>query len=497
MIIKDVCPAVELPYGYSLSENTEGKRDGDHRAFVQHILLAIDFSLICISALAAWYFRFVFHVPAVSVWSLSSRELFEHDMAFLLLYAVLFVLFAYARRLYTYSQTVPRRRTVFDVLKSSGSAALIVTSFIYLSGNKLISREVIGATVLLSAATLAIRRLTFPGRSSAVRRNVVIVGAGRVGQALSRYLSTNPLLGYTFIGYIDRHRADRCSGREDLDDTEVLGSIEDLEVIGKTYFIDEILVTLSGDRNLVKYVALYAKGAGIDMRVVPDLYDGLAYGVPVEFIGQFPLLAVHQERIPTLQLFLKRVFDEVVSASALLSFLPLFAVVALAIKLDSRGPVFHHSNRVGKKGRIFPCHKFRTMVVDAERQQKDLAHLNERNGVLFKIDKDPRITSLGRLLRKYSIDELPQLWNVLKGEMSLVGPRPPLPGEYKQYAIGHLRRLEVVPGITGLWQVEARQSPSFDDYINRDLEYVENWSIWLDFNLLLRTVLVVLAGTGS
>jgi exopolysaccharide biosynthesis polyprenyl glycosylphosphotransferase len=498
LMIKDICPAVELPYCNSLSENTDGRRDGDHRAFVQNILLAIDFSLICISALASWYFRFVFQVPAASVWSLSSRERFEHDMAFLLLYAILFVLFAYARKLYTHSLTVPRRRAVFDVLKSSGSAALIVTSFIYLSGNKLISREVIGATVLLSAATLAIRRLTFPGRSSAVHRNVVIVGAGRVGQALSRYLSTNPLLGYTFIGYIDRHRADRYSSPEDLNDTaSILGSIEDLEVIGKTYFIDEILVTLSGDRNLVKDVALYAKGAGIDLRVVPDLYDGLAYGVPVEFIGQFPLLAVHQEQIPTLQLFLKRVFDGVVSASALLFFMPLFAVVALAIKLDSRGPVFHHSNRVGKKGRTFPCHKFRTMVVDAERQQKDLAHLNERDGVLFKIDKDPRITSMGRLLRKYSIDELPQLWNVLKGEMSLVGPRPPLPGEYKQYAIGHLRRFEVVPGITGLWQVEARQSPSFDDYINLDLEYVENWSIWLDFNLLLRTVLVVLAGTGS
>ena len=311
-------------------------------------------------------------------------------------------------------------------------------------------------------------------------------------------MSANPELGYAFIGYIDRSKVGRYSTPGDLDGTvPVLGDIEDLDVIGKTHFIDEILVTLPSDRELVKDVAAYAKGAGVDLRVVPDLYDGLAYGVPIEYLGQFPLLAVHQHQIPTVQLIFKRVIDIVISISALLFLLPLFAVVAVAIKLSSRGPVFHHAYRVGKKGHPFLCHKFRTMVLNAERQQKDLAHLNERDGLLFKINKDPRITPLGRILRKYSIDELPQLWNVLRGEMSLVGPRPPLPGEYKQYAIGHLRRFEVVPGITGLWQVEARQSPSFDDYINLDLEYVENWSIWLDFNLLLRTVLVVLAGTGS
>jgi lipopolysaccharide/colanic/teichoic acid biosynthesis glycosyltransferase len=136
------------------------------------------------------------------------------------------------------------------------------------------------------------------------------------------------------------------------------------------------------------------------------------------------------------------------------------------------------------------------MVADAEQQQKTFAHLNERDGVLFKITNDPRMTTLGRILRKYSIDELPQFWNVLKGEMSLVGPRPALPNERRQYAIDHLRRLEVAPGVTGLWQVEARQSSSFDDYINLDLEYIENWSLWLDLKILCRTVFVVLTGTG-
>jgi lipopolysaccharide/colanic/teichoic acid biosynthesis glycosyltransferase len=151
---------------------------------------------------------------------------------------------------------------------------------------------------------------------------------------------------------------------------------------------------------------------------------------------------------------------------------------------------------LGKKGSTFTCHKFRTMVADAETRKESLQHLNERDGILFKISNDPRVTKLGRFLRKWSLDELPQLWNVLKGDMSLVGPRPPVPDEYRQYAVEHLRRLEVVPGLTGLWQVYSRQSSSFDDYIKLDIEYVDSWSVWLDITLIAKTFYVVLAGTG-
>lgn len=498
MTTKDIGSTLEPGLKHnSVSENTDDRRGRDHYAFAQNVLLVTDFSLICISALAAWYFRFVFHVSAASAWSLSSRERFEHDMAFLLLYAILFLLFAYTRKLYVHPSTMSRRRAVSDVLKSAGFAALIVTSLIYLSGNKLISREVISSTIVLSAATLVIRRLFFQWRDFGIKRNIVIVGAGRIGLALSQYLSANPQLGYVFVGFIDRRLADHYSIPPDVDDkTPTLGSIADLEAVRKTYFIDEILVTLPCDRNLVKDVAVYAKRAGIDLRVVPDLYDGLAYGASFEFLGQIPLLAVYQQSVPVLPLFFKRLFDIVFSASALLLVVPVLVVVAVAIKLNSRGPIFYHSRRVGKKGEPFSCHKFRTMVADAEQQQKTFAHLNERDGVLFKITNDPRVTTLGRILRKYSIDELPQFWNVLKGEMSLVGPRPALPNERRQYAIDHLRRLEVAPGVTGLWQVEARQSSSFDDYINLDLEYIENWSLWLDLKILCRTVFVVLTGTG-
>jgi len=171
--------------------------------------------------------------------------------------------------------------------------------------------------------------------------------------------------------------------------------------------------------------------------------------------------------------------------------------IAIAIKLDSAGPVFYFSERIGKKGRVFGCIKFRTMVNDAEKRRADILHLNERDGVLFKITDDPRITRLGRFLRKYSLDELPQFFNVLHGDMSIVGPRPPLASEVQEYKLNHLRRLDVTPGITGLWQVQSRQDPSFDSYISLDVTYIENWSVWLDFKIILRTIGVVIAGTGS
>ena len=171
-------------------------------------------------------------------------------------------------------------------------------------------------------------------------------------------------------------------------------------------------------------------------------------------------------------------------------------VIAILIKYDSEGPVFYNSVRLGKKGNTFICHKFRTMVADAEMRKESLQHLNERDGILFKISNDPRVTKLGRFLRKWSLDELPQLWNVMKGDMSLVGPRPPIPDEFKKYAVEHLRRLEVVPGLTGMWQVQSRQSSSFDDYIKLDLKYVDSWSVWLDITLIAKTFYVVLAGTG-
>jgi exopolysaccharide biosynthesis polyprenyl glycosylphosphotransferase len=206
---------------------------------------------------------------------------------------------------------------------------------------------------------------------------------------------------------------------------------------------------------------------------------------------------LHRGHVPELGLMLKRVMDMALAALAVIMLAPILIVIAIAVKLDSPGPILFVSERLGKKGIVFRCIKFRTMVRDADKRRSDVLHMNERDGVLFKIANDPRITRVGRLLRKYSLDELPQFFNVLRGEMSIVGPRPPLASEVREYKLSHLRRLDVMPGITGLWQVQARRDPSFDNYISLDTTYVDNWSIWLDLKILARTIAVVVAGTGS
>jgi exopolysaccharide biosynthesis polyprenyl glycosylphosphotransferase len=472
-------------------------RSDNHR-FTRHFLLVADFALVWLASFVAWWFRFVVNSQPIAVgdyWTAYSRH-----AAYLYLYAVLFLLFAYGRNLYVPPRRPRFRDEVFDVLKVSLSATIVLSAFIYILGNKSISREVIVGTLICSFFFLVAWRafLRFPGVGGLTEtRNVLIIGAGPAGQAVYRYLQQTPQLGYSVRGFTDRRSCSRDSGSpEGTLGQPILGPISELDSILRAHFIDEVLITLPGARDLIREIVIQARQSGIHVRVVPELYDGLALGAPIEAMGEFPTMTLHYRTIPALQLMIKRSFDAIMSALALVLLSPVFLLIAILVKLDSKGPVFYNSVRVGKKGKTFVCHKFRTMVADAEQRKESLRHLNERREILFKISNDPRMTRLGRFLRKWSLDELPQFWNVLKGDMSLVGPRPPVPGEFKQYALEHFRRLEVVPGLTGLWQVERRQSPSFSEYIEMDLKYIDSWSIWLDIRLILKTFYVVFAGTG-
>jgi exopolysaccharide biosynthesis polyprenyl glycosylphosphotransferase len=319
-------------------------------------------------------------------------------------------------------------------------------------------------------------------------RNAVIIGAGRVGQALARQLEENKLLGYRFKGFLDENHSNVPS---------LLGKIEDLSRIAKSEFVDEVFITIPSERELVKRIAIEARQNRLDVKVVPELYDGLAWNAPLHHIGEFPVMEIHWRAIPNLQLAIKRVFDVISSSLMMILCLPGLAVLAAWIKLDSLGPVFYASRRVGKKGRVFTCCKLRTMVSNADDLKESLRTRNERDGPFFKIEKDPRLTRVGKFLRRYSLDELPQLWNVLKGDMSLVGPRPHPIDDFERYSLEHLRRLDVKPGLTGLWQVTARQDPSFETNLELDLEYIENWSLSLDIQILIKTVPEVFRASGS
>jgi len=380
------------------------------------------------------------------------------------------------------------------------TSGLLLTGAIYLFHATGISRILVMATIGATTVMLCVRRVVY--RTLMYRRfekgletrNILIVGTGRVGQALRHHLDSIRHLGYTFKGFVQVPGVDVDNPPNKI---EVLGALENVYDIARKYFIDEVFFATPCERGVIKRMVEQARNAGVDIRVVPDLYDGLAWNSPIEYVGQFPTIPLHRGEVPEISLFLKRGLDILLSSLIILFASPIFLALAIIIKLDSPGPVLYISDRIGKKGRVFRCFKFRTMVMNADKLKAQLQHMNERDGVLFKVTDDPRVTRLGRFLRKYSLDEIPQFFNVLIGDMSLVGPRPPIASEVKQYDLTHLRRLDVTPGITGLWQVEARQDPSFDSYISLDTAYIENWSIWLDLKILIRTVGVVLDGTGS
>ena len=386
-----------------------------------------------------------------------------------------------------------QRMTVQSVL----TAGLLLCGTLYLTRGYAVSRLAVLLTVFLTMPLLMLRRALW--RKLRERRyllglevrNVLIVGDGRVGHALRNHLEALPHMGFRFKGFISLDSA------RERDSPNIVGDIRNCVAVARSLFVDEIYFSTPADKRTVVSVVEEARALGIEVRVVPDLYDGLAWNAPVEYIGQFPTIPLHRREFPRGAFVLKRGIDIVLATLALLIVAPLMLVIGIMIRLDSPGPVFYVAERIGRKGRVFRCFKFRTMVPDADRLRKEIAHMNERDNVLFKVHNDPRITAFGAKLRKYSLDELPQLYNVLKGDMSLVGPRPPLASEVEKYDLAHLRRLDVLPGITGLWQIEARQDPSFDSYISLDTAYVENWNLMLDARILARTVGVVLAGTGS
>jgi len=319
-------------------------------------------------------------------------------------------------------------------------------------------------------------------------RNVLIVGGGPAARSISRALRKDPLHRVVVRGFV----------ADDLPlSPNVLGRIADLDWLARAEFVDEVILALPDEPVVTREAAEVALRNHLDIRAVPDLPPGPWPDAGVDYIGEVPVVTLHREPVPSATLFLKRVIDITGAAAGLLLTAPLLTIVALLIRLDSPGPVIYSAERTGAKGRRFRCYKFRSMVTNADHLKNDLRAQNQREGPIFKIAADPRVTRVGRFIRRYSLDELPQLWNVLRGDMSMVGPRPHPVDEVNHYELHHYRRLDVKPGITGLWQITARHSPSFDLNMHLDLTYIENWSLLLDLRILLGTARVLFVPEGT
>lgn len=356
-------------------------------------------------------------------------------------------------------------------------------------------------SILGVMSRLALRLVLLSARRSGYNyRYLLVVGTNQRARQIAAKIEDKPELGYKIVGFVaeTQETLDHWE-RDDNGGWKAAGLLPNLRHILTRERVDEIVVCLPMDARFsdITMIVQHARDLGIVVRLMPDFADGtLLRNLHIEEFEDEYVVTLFREQMLA-QLLMKRVLDTALSIVVLLMLAPLMLLVALLIKLTSPGPVFFVQNRVGMNQRQFRLYKFRSMVADAEARKLELQHLNERDGPAFKMENDPRTTRIGRFIRKTSIDELPQLFNVLSGEMSLVGPRPPLPDEVKRYEWLFRKRLSVKPGITCIWQISGRNNVSFDRWMEMDHEYVENWSLWLDLKILFMTVPAVLFSRGA
>jgi exopolysaccharide biosynthesis polyprenyl glycosylphosphotransferase len=336
-------------------------------------------------------------------------------------------------------------------------------------------------------------------------RRALVVGAGIAGQRIMKDIIERPELGYTLVGYV----ADTPDGPrspvwtvpiriKDGFNLQRLGTLKDVPRIIGQQELHEVIVALPATHHAqILNIIDSCRQYGLDFKLVPDLFEMRFNEVRIDALNGVPLIGVKDVALRGFNLLVKRLLDIVFAFAALIVAAIPMLFIALVIRLTSPGPVLFKQKRVGKDGRLFTCYKFRTMYKDAEQRKAELLHLNEADGPIFKIRNDPRLTPVGKFLRRTSLDELPQIWNILRGEMSWVGPRPPTPDEVARYNEWHLKRLEVTPGLTGLWQVSGRSDLSFDEMVKLDLYYAENWSLSMDIIILLKTIPAVLKREGA
>jgi len=430
---------------------------------------------------------------------------YDHSLSayipFSLLFTALMLLTFQMDRVYQQWHGCSWLDQVYRIINATTKSVVVILAVTFAFQPRQYSRLLLGEAGIIAIILLALSRVAqnkivgwLRARGIGAAR-VIIVGAGEAGRTVMRTIVARPELGYQVAGFVDDNPE---KGQTDIGRFKALGPLRNLPRLIEDESVDEVVITLPWmyHRKIMSIVR-ECERRRVSARIVPDLFQMSLSQVDVNDLGGVPLIGVRDVGFGREALLVKRGVDVVGAVTILMLGLPLLGLIALAIRLDSPGPVVFRQTRVGAGGKWFEMYKFRSMREGAEAELEQLLELNEANGQFFKIRQDPRLTRAGRFLRRTSLDELPQLWNVLRGEMSLVGPRPPVPAEVSRYMEWHKRRLDGRPGMTGLWQVSGRSLLSFDETVLLDIYYIENWSLWLDFKILLRTIPTVLFGAGA
>ena len=413
-------------------------------------------------------------------------------------YVALWPIVLWSQGLYRIRARLTIQREVVDIARSTAVFAVTLLSLLFLLKLPEVSRGVLALVfglvgVFAFASRLILREvLGLLRRRGRNTRYVLVLGATDLAQRFADLIESQVELGLRVVGHLKTDADEQPTTTRPL-----LGELDALVEILHSTVVDEVAICLPVTRwELIDSLSRLCEEEGKIVRIPMYVLEHTLSAGRVEEVNGLPIYSLVTGPDRALALACKRLLDLVGSATMLVVLAPLAAAVAVAIRLDSPGPIHFLQERVGLHGRRFRVVKFRTMTDDAEHRLADLRHRNEITGPAFKVTNDPRITRVGRFLRSTSLDELPQLWNVLRGEMSLVGPRPPLPSEVDAYDIWHRRRLSVKPGMTGLWQVRSRHEPDFDRWVEADLEYIDSWSFWLDLKIIAQTIPAMLSGTG-
>jgi exopolysaccharide biosynthesis polyprenyl glycosylphosphotransferase len=425
-------------------------------------------------------------------------------MGFLLAWHVLFSVFG----LYASKRMSRRWEEARDIAAATTLGTCMIAASALLFRIWVVNRVflllfwVLTTSLVIVSRTVIRASLAYARRHGRNTRNLLVIGTNARAVTLVEKIQSKPELGYRILGFADEEWAGSEEFRKQ--GHSLVADLEELPTYVRRNVVDEVVLALPirSYHTVASVIASACEQQGIIVRFMPNIFDLKEAKHRTDELGHDEGLVSHDSTIADAWgLAIKRAIDIVVSTTAIVLLSPVIVLTALLVKLSSPGPIFFVQKRLGRNKRMFEIYKFRTMVVDAEKRLKDLEHKNEADGAVFKIKNDPRVTPLGRFLRKTSIDELPQLFNVLKGDMSLVGPRPLQVRDYELFETfcqdWQRRRFSVRPGITCLWQIKGRSSIPFEKWMELDLQYIRNWSLWLDLEILAKTVPAVLKGSGA